>query len=44
MTTNDVTILVVEDDPPIRRLLRATLGAHEYRTLEAPSLLRLHRP
>jgi two-component system, OmpR family, KDP operon response regulator KdpE len=50
MTTNDVTILIVEDDPPIRRLLRATLGAHDYRTLEAPtgaealSALRHHRP
>jgi two-component system KDP operon response regulator KdpE len=50
MTTDDVTILIVEDDPPIRRLLRATLGAHDYRTLEAStgaealSALRHHRP
>ena len=45
-----MTILIVEDEPPIRRLLRATLGAHDYRTLEAPtgaealSALRHHRP
>jgi two-component system, OmpR family, KDP operon response regulator KdpE len=50
MTTDEVTILIVEDEPPIRRLLRATLGAHDYRTLEAStgaealSALRHHRP
>jgi two-component system, OmpR family, KDP operon response regulator KdpE len=50
MTTNEVTILIVEDDPPIRRLLRTTLGAHDYRTHEAAtgaealSALRHHRP
>ena len=43
-------ILIVEDEPPIRRLLRTTLGAHDYRTLEAAtgaealSALRHHRP
>ena len=43
-------ILIVEDEPPIRRLLRATLGAHDYRTVEAAtgaealSALRHHRP
>ena len=35
MTGDAATILIVEDEPPIRRLLRATLGAHDYRTLEA---------
>jgi two-component system KDP operon response regulator KdpE len=35
MTSDGPTILIVEDEPPIRRLLRTTLGAHEYRTLEA---------
>ena len=35
MTTDEVTILIVEDEPPIRRLLRATLAAQDYRTLEA---------
>ncbi len=50
MSTDDTTILIVEDDPPIRRLLRTTLGAHDYRTLEAAtgaealSALRHHRP
>ena len=50
MTGDAATILVVEDEPPIRRLLRATLGAHDYRALEAAtgaealSALRHHRP
>ena len=50
MTADDATILIVEDEPPIRRLLRATLGANDYRTLEAGtgaealSALRHHRP
>jgi two-component system KDP operon response regulator KdpE len=35
MTGDAVLILIVEDEPPIRRLLRTTLGAHDYRTLEA---------
>ena len=49
-TTDEVTILIVEDDPPIRRLLRTTLGAQDYRTLEAATgqealaALRHHRP
>jgi two-component system KDP operon response regulator KdpE len=49
-TANEITILIVEDDPPIRRLLRTTLGAHDYRTHEAAtgaealSALRHHRP
>ncbi|MCA0303246.1 MAG: response regulator [Proteobacteria bacterium] len=50
MTTDDATILIVEDEPPIRRLLRATLAAHDYRTLEAETgaqalaALRHHKP
>ena len=50
MTGDAATILIVEDEPPIRRLLRTTLGAHDYRTLEAAtgaealSALRHHRP
>ena len=50
MTGDAATILIVEDEPPIRRLLRTTLGAHDYRTLEAStgaealSSLRHHRP
>jgi two-component system, OmpR family, KDP operon response regulator KdpE len=50
MTTNDAMILIVEDEPPIRRLLRTTLGAHDYRPVEAAtgaealSALRHHRP
>ena len=49
-TTDEVTILIVEDDPPIRRLLRTTLGAQDYRTYEAAtgaealSAMRHHRP
>jgi two-component system KDP operon response regulator KdpE len=50
MTGDSAIILVVEDEPPIRRLLRTTLGANDYRTLEAGtgaealSALRHHRP
>ena len=50
MTGDAATILIVEDEPPIRRLLRTTLGANDYRTLEAGtgaealSALRHHRP
>ncbi len=50
MSADAATILIVEDDPPIRRLLRTTLGAHDYRTVEAStgaeamSGLRHHRP
>ena len=50
MTGDAAVILIVEDEPPIRRLLRATLGANDYRTLEAAtgaealSAMRHHRP
>jgi two-component system KDP operon response regulator KdpE len=50
MTGDAATVLIVEDEPPIRRLLRTTLGAHNYRTLEAAtgaealSAMRHHRP
>ena len=50
MTGDAPTILIVEDEPPIRRLLRTTLGAHDYRPVEAGtgaealSALRHHRP
>jgi two-component system KDP operon response regulator KdpE len=50
MTGDAAAILIVEDEPPIRRLLRTTLGAHDYRVLEAEtgamalSALRHHRP
>jgi two-component system KDP operon response regulator KdpE len=50
MTGDTSTILIVEDEPPIRRLLRSILTAHEHRTLEAAtggealSALRHHRP
>ncbi len=35
MTAHGVPILVVDDEPPIRRLLRTSLGAQGYRVLEA---------
>ena len=35
MTSDSAAILVVDDEPPIRRLLRTTLGAHDYRVIEA---------
>src|SRR5437660_11861142 len=50
MTGDAATILIVEDEPPIRRLLRTTLTAHDHRTVEAAtgaealSALRHHRP
>src|SRR5712671_1090455 len=50
MTGDAATILIVEDEPPIRRLLRTTLAAHDYRPVEAEtgaealSALRHHRP
>ena len=50
MTGDAGVILIVEDEPPIRRLLRTTLGAQEYHPIEAAtgaealSALRHHRP
>lgn len=35
MNASGVLLLVVDDEPPIRRLLRASLGAQGYRVLEA---------
>src|SRR5262249_22186685 len=48
MTGDAAIILIVADEPPIRRLLRATLAANGYRTLEAAigadALSALRRP
>ena len=35
--TSPTTVLVVDDEPPIRRFLRTTLGAQGYRVIEAES-------
>lgn len=35
MNTSEPTILIIEDEPPIRRFLRASLGSHGYRLAEA---------
>ncbi len=37
MSTAPVRILVVDDEPPIRKLLRMGLGAHGYDVLDAPN-------
>jgi two-component system KDP operon response regulator KdpE len=50
MTSDRATVLVIDDEPPIRRLLRTTLTAQEYRVIEAAdgreglSLLRHEKP
>ncbi|MBV8392078.1 MAG: response regulator transcription factor [Alphaproteobacteria bacterium] len=50
MTGDAATILIVEDEPPIRRLLRTTLAANDYRAIEAATgaealtALRHYRP
>jgi two-component system, OmpR family, KDP operon response regulator KdpE len=35
MTSPEPLVLVVEDEPPLRRFLRAALGSHGYRLVEA---------
>ena len=35
MAADGATILIVDDEPPIRRLLRTTLSAHDHRIVEA---------
>jgi two-component system KDP operon response regulator KdpE len=37
MSSRSIPLLVVDDEPPIRRLLRTSLGAQGYRVLEAAS-------
>ena len=37
MSAAPLRVLVVDDEPPIRKLLRMGLNAHEYQTLEAPN-------
>jgi two-component system, OmpR family, KDP operon response regulator KdpE len=50
MTSDRATVLVIDDEPPIRRLLRTTLTAQDYRVIEAAdgqeglSLLRHEKP
>ena len=35
MTESGPTVLLIDDEPPIRRLLRTALAAHDYRLIEA---------
>jgi two-component system KDP operon response regulator KdpE len=50
MTSDRATVLVIDDEPPIRRLLRTALAVQEYRVIEAAdgreglSMLRHERP
>jgi len=37
MSANDPLVLIIDDEPPIRKFLRATLAAHGYRINEAAS-------
>jgi two-component system KDP operon response regulator KdpE len=38
VTVEGSLVLVVEDEPQMRRFLRASLGSHDYRLLEAPTV------
>ena len=40
MTNSNVSILVVDDEPPIRKLLRVGLGSQGYAVSEAPNAAR----
>ena len=50
VTTNPATILIIDDEPPIRRLLRTTLAVQSHRVVEAAtaaeglSLMRHEKP
>ncbi len=37
MSTNALRVLVIDDEPPIRKLLRTGLGTQGYETLDAPN-------
>lgn len=37
MASSPITVLIVDDEAPIRRFLRATLGVNDYRVIEAES-------
>ena len=37
MSASPPKVLVIDDEPPIRKLLRMGLSAHGYEILEAPS-------
>ena len=37
MSAAPLRVLVVDDEPPIRKLLRMGLNAHGYQTIEAPN-------
>ena len=37
MSAAPLRVLVVDDEPPIRKLLRMGLAAHGYQILEAPN-------
>jgi two-component system KDP operon response regulator KdpE len=37
MTEHRPLVLVIEDDPPIRRFLKASLSSHNYEVVEAPT-------